>query len=87
MKNVVIPDGKCRNLAFYLAMEEYVAKNADGEILFVWRVPPTVIIGRNQIIENEVNLDYCARKGVEVCRRKSGGGCVYSDMGNIMITY
>jgi hypothetical protein len=35
MKNVVIPDGKCRNLAFYLAMEEYVAKNADGEILFV----------------------------------------------------
>ena len=87
MKNVVIPDGKCRNLAFYLAMEEYVAKNADGEILFVWRVPPTVIIGRNQIIENEVNLDYCARKGVEVCRRKSGGGCVYSDMGNIMISY
>lgn len=87
MKHVVLPDMERRSLAFYLAMEEYIAKQMEGEAFFVWRVDPTVIIGRNQVLENEVNMDYCRRNGVEVVRRKSGGGCVYSDMGNIMISY
>lgn len=87
MKHVVLPDMERRGLAFYLAMEEYIAKEMEGEAFFVWRVDPTVIIGRNQVLENEVNMDYCRRHGVEVVRRKSGGGCVYSDMGNIMISY
>lgn len=87
MRHVVFPDKRCRSLAFYLAAEEYVAKNVDGDAFFVWRVQPTVIIGRNQILENEVNTEYCRKAGVQVVRRKSGGGCVYSDMGNLMISY
>ena len=87
MRHVVFPDHRCRSLAFYLAAEEYVAKNVDGEAFFVWRVQPTVIIGRNQILENEVNTEYCRKVGVQIVRRKSGGGCVYSDMGNLMISY
>ena len=87
MRHVVFPDYRCRSLAFYLAAEEYVAKNVDGEAFFVWRVQPTVIIGRNQILENEVNTEYCRKVGVQIVRRKSGGGCVYSDMGNLMISY
>lgn len=87
MKHVVLPDNVQRKLSFYLAMEEYVAGVTDEEAFFVWRVAPSVIIGRNQVLENEVNAGYCNEHGVEVFRRKSGGGCVYSDMGNIMISY
>lgn len=87
MKNIVLPDKEERSLAFYLAMEEYVAKHVEGEAVFVWRVAPTVIIGRNQDLEAEVNLDYCRNHGVKVVRRKSGGGCVYSDKGNMMISF
>lgn len=87
MKNVVLPEFKDRSLVFYLAMEEFVAREIEDEAFFVWRVNPTVIIGRNQDVEAEVNMDYCMSNGVEVVRRKSGGGCVYSDMGNIMISY
>lgn len=86
MKNVILPDGPERSLAFYLAMEEYMAGHCADEVFFVWRVSPTVIIGRNQDLEAEVNLDYCARNNVEIVRRKSGGGCVYSDLGNVMIS-
>ena len=46
-----------------------------------------MIFGRNQVLENEVNLEYCRSHGVEIVQRKSGGGCVYSDKGNIMISY
>jgi lipoic acid synthetase/lipoate-protein ligase A len=87
MTQILLPDNKERSLAFYLAMEEYVAKEMDGEAFFVWRVAPTVIIGRNQVLENEVNMPYCSEHGVQLVRRKSGGGCVYSDKGNIMISY
>ena len=87
MKNVVLPDAVRRSLAFYLAMEEYVANAVEDEAFFVWRVEPTVIYGRNQVLENEVNLEYCKEHGVDIVRRKSGGGCVYSDLGNIMVSY
>ncbi len=87
MKYVILPDDVRRSLAFYLAMEEFVAREIEGEAFFVWRVEPTVIFGRNQVLENEVNLEYCREHGVDIVRRKSGGGCVYSDLGNIMISY
>ena len=85
MKNIVLPDSVDRSLVFYLAMEEFVAGEIDSDALFVWRVNPTVIIGRNQDLEAEVNMEFCRRNGIEVVRRKSGGGCVYADKGNIMI--
>ena len=54
---------------------------------FLWQVEPTVIFGRHQVIENEVNLDYCREHGIEFYRRKSGGGCVYADKSNVMMSY
>lgn len=69
-------------------MEEYVARNVDErDCFFMWQVRPSVIFGRNQLIENEVNLDFCRRRGIMTYRRKSGGGCVYADMKNIMFSY
>ena len=87
MKHIVLPDIGERDLVFYLAMEEFVAEKFQDESFFVWQSGPTVIIGRNQDLEAEVNLGYCREHGVRVYRRKSGGGCVYSDKGNIMISY
>lgn len=87
MKKVVIPQGAPNRLTFFLAAEEYLAQSAKEDLFFTWQSPPTVICGRNQIIENEVNLDYCRDHGIAVVRRKSGGGCVYSDEGNVMLSY
>ena len=86
MEHIILPDQQERPLTFYLAMEEYVAA-AFGRGFFVWSVQPTVIIGRNQDLEAEVNLQYCREHGVNIVRRKSGGGCVYADKGNLMLSY
>lgn len=88
MKYLSLPITKTRPLPFYLAMEEYAARIiGDDDIFFMWQVEPTVIFGRNQLIENEVNLEYCREHGIHTYRRKSGGGCVYADMSNIMFSY
>ena len=75
---------KTQRLPFYLAMEEHLARNYDGEYFVMWQVNPTVIFGRNQDIFSEVNLTYCRDNGIEFYRRKSGGGCVYANLDNIM---
>ncbi len=88
MKYILLPDDKQRRLSFHLAMEEYVARRLDEpDYFFTWQVEPTVIYGRNQVLENEVNLDYCREHGIEVFRRKSGGGCVYADRDNLMLSF
>ena len=88
MKYISLPDEKVRRLSFYLAMEEFVARRLDeSDCFFMWQVDPSVIFGRNQVVENEVNLDYCKAHGIKVYRRKSGGGCVYADMDNLMWSF
>lgn len=88
MKHIILPDKEDRRLIFYLAMEEFVARELDEpEAFFLWQVAPTVIFGRNQLMEAEVNVGYCRQNGIRMFRRKSGGGCVYSDMGNLMLSY
>lgn len=88
MKYVVLPDEKIRPLSFYLAMEDYLAQNMEGDdLLMLWQVEPSVIYGRNQVVENEVNLDYCRKNGIRVYQRKSGGGCVYADKDNLMWSF
>jgi lipoic acid synthetase/lipoate-protein ligase A len=87
MKYIALPTNENRQLSFYLAMEEYVARHMqEPDCFFMWQVAPTVIFGRNQVVENEVNLDYCREHDIRVVRRKSGGGCVYADMDNLMLS-
>ena len=88
MKHLALPPMAPRRLPFYLAMEEWAALTLPAdEYFFEWRVAPSVICGRNQDIAREVDLDYCRREGIDVVRRKSGGGAVYADMDNYMFSY
>jgi lipoate---protein ligase len=74
---------------YNLAFEEYmIREKRDPEpSLFVWRSKPTMVIGRFQIPEKECNLELMKEDGVLLARRKSGGGTVYHDEGNINFTF
>ncbi len=65
------------------ALEEYLLTERPGDVLLLYINRPSVIVGRNQILEAEVDLDYCHREGIPVLKRLSGGGTVYHDEGNI----
>ncbi|MDO5755791.1 MAG: lipoate--protein ligase [Tissierellia bacterium] len=66
------------NPAFHHALEEYLLKETEEEIFILWRNHPTVLIGRNQNIYREVNLSFCQDHGIQVIRRLSGGGAIYT---------
>lgn len=92
MRYVTLPDADPRRgVPFYLAMEEVVARRyaagTDNDFFFMWQVAPSVICGRHQWIDTEVDLDYCAANDIMVRRRRSGGGAVFADLSNIMFSY
>ena len=89
MKYILLPKpDTIHQLPFYFAIEEYVARHyTDDDYFTGWRVNPTVMLGRNQLIDNEVNTDYCKEHKIDIFRRKSGGGCIYADKGCIQFSY
>ena len=89
MKYILLPKpDTIHQLPFYFAVEEYVTRHyTDDDYFMGWRVNPTVMLGRNQLIDNEVNTDYCKEHKIDIFRRKSGGGCIYADKGCIQFSY
>ena len=68
---------------FNLAAEEFLFSQSQDDIVFLYINNPCVVIGSNQAIHEEVNLNYCRINKIEVMRRLSGGGAVYHDNGNL----
>ena len=85
---VKLPLETDRRLPFYLAMEEYIARELPAQdYFFIWQVEPTVIFGRNQLVDSEVDVPFCRANNIQFYRRKSGGGCVFADRSNLMLSY
>ncbi len=72
---------------FNLAAEEYLLKNFSSDVFMLWQNDASVIIGKHQDIQSEVNLDFAKKNRIKVARRYSGGGAVYHDSGNLNLTF
>jgi len=74
---------------YNLAFEERIFNEYSGgdDFFMLWRNKSAVIVGQNQIIENEVDVPYAEANGIQIVRRITGGGAVYHDLGNVNYTY
>jgi len=72
-----------RTPSFNLAAEEFLLSESRVEMVFLYVNDPCVIIGSNQSVENEVDMDFCTLNKIEIIRRLSGGGSVFHDRGNL----
>ena len=66
------------------ALEEWLYRNPPAEpVLLFYRNSGSVLIGRNQNVRREADVEWCDSHGVPIVRRISGGGAVYHDLGNL----
>lgn len=75
---------------FNFALEEYLMTEKDfedDEIFLFWRTNPTVMVGRYQNTYCEINEKYIKENNINVVRRNSGGGTIYTDMGAWQFTF
>ena len=75
---------------FNFALEEYLLTKKDlpeDKIFLFWRTSPTVMMGRYQNTYNEINEKYIKENNINVVRRNSGGGAIYTDNGAWQFTF
>ena len=78
------------NIFENLALEDWLYDNTNLEhesILLLWRNNPAIVIGRHQNPWLECNIPECQKQEVAIVRRKSGGGTVYHDSGNLNCSF
>lgn len=79
---------KTTDPAFNLAAEEYVFDHLPKDRMYVmlWQNDNAIIIGKHQNTLAQINQSFVDEKGIRVVRRRSGGGAVYHDLGNLNYT-
>ena len=76
------------NPYYNMAFDEYCLESLpmDEPVFYLWQNRPAVIVGFNQEVNTEVNLDFLKENGIDLVRRVTGGGAVYHDLGNLNYT-
>ena len=71
------------------AVEYYFAteKPLPEPVFLFWRTTPTLMIGKYQNTYEEIDRAYAEEKGIEVVRRMSGGGTIYTDPGGWQFSF
>ena len=74
---------------FYFGLEEYLIKDYKhtGDIFLLWNVSKTVMIGRHQVTNLEIDSKFVKDNDIKIVRRNSGGGAVYTDPGCLQFSF
>lgn len=70
-----------------LAIEEFLLKNSNEDFVFLYVNRPSVVIGKHQIAQKEINSRYAFENEILIARRLSGGGTVFHDEGNLNFSF
>lgn len=73
-------DTGINHAAHHMALDKVLIESIDQSsspsTLRFMRFKPCVLVGYNQVVEDEVNVEFCKAQGLEINRRISGGGAI-----------
>ncbi|MCD2257052.1 lipoate--protein ligase [Lactobacillus sp. CC-MHH1034] len=78
-----------KDVYFNFALEYYLLtqKRFEQPVFMLWSTTPTVMLGKYQDAVSELNFNYIQDHKINVVRRYSGGGTIYTDTGGCQFTF
>ena len=82
-------ESKNTNPFYNLALEQFVFDSLprNESYFMLWQNHNSIIVGKHQNTQGEINAPFVKEKNITVARRLSGGGAVYHDLGNLNFTF
>ena len=82
-------DTKSADPYYNFGCEYYFATEKDlgDDVFLMWKTTPTLMIGKYQNTLEEIDAAYAREKNINVVRRLSGGGTIYTDDGGWQFSY
>lgn len=80
---MIYVENNSQNPYFNFALEYYLMneKELEGDTIFMfWRTEPTLMVGKFQNTIEEINQKYVKENNINVVRRITGGGTIYTDL-------
>jgi lipoate-protein ligase A len=88
MKNVIYAEMDSMDTALHFSTEEFFTRcvKSNVPVLMLWQTEKTVMLGNNQVVEAEIDIDFATKQKIRIIRRSSGGGAIYTDIGTVLYT-
>jgi len=77
-----------QDAAFHFSVEEYFMEHAplSEPIFMIWQADKCAMLGAYQVAQAEVDLSYAREMNIQIVRRQSGGGTIFTDLGTLLYT-
>ena len=74
--------------AFHFSAEAYFIEQfpLKEPLFMIWQGDRCAMLGAYQVAQAEVDLQYVREQNIQIVRRQSGGGTIYTDMGTLLYT-
>ena len=79
---------KSIDAAFHFSVEEYITRSLmpDEPVLMIWQAEKCVMLGNYQVAAAEINMNFVKQNNIQIVRRSSGGGAIFTDLGTLLYT-
>lgn len=87
---IIYIDNTSLDPCFSFALEYYLTTEKifpDSTVAMLWRTFPTLMVGKYQNTLAEINKSYAEEKEIQIIRRMSGGGTIYTDLGGWQFSF
>ncbi len=84
---MIFLDGNSLDASFWFGLEEYLSKETEEDYFLFWHTKPTLMLGKFQSPAVEIDYNYARSEGIDIVRRLSGGGTIYTDPGSWQFSF
>jgi len=85
---MILVENNSRDAAYHFSIEEFFTRyvRKTEPVLMLWQTKRTVMLGNNQEVSSEVDTEFAMESAIQIVRRSSGGGAIFTDLGTVLYT-